>query len=739
MARVVCDNSDDIGKIQPEVFMQGDNFGNCPIECNTTVIDRMDLSYWLDSEPKLQLPITREVLDKAVELGRRNARDIKDQESRKGRLQASGSNTPSAQFTHSTLMRPTQESLDIARSAQVLLETTKILVRGEGLEDSEKLPKELDMATLQRLLPEVDVSRLMGNLSALANNNEECVPKDLPCDHTTPYRTYSGWCNNLRFPSYGNAFTPLRRLLDPVYDDGFDEPRKHSVVGDLSLPSARSVSNAIHLDGEATHVKYTHMVMQFGQFLDHDMTLAPISRAHDNKLLNCSRCDSRETVSLNCYPIPVPADDPFFPATHNNGEPRCIPFTRSLIGQLTLGYRNQLNQLTAFVDGSQIYGSTECDANILRLFSMGRLNYTDLGQSNHEALPQGDQEKDCRSAPKFSCFRAGDGRSNEHPSLAVMHTIFLREHNRVATRLHRINNFWPDEKIYQEARRIVIAQYQHIVYNEFLPKILGCETAARYDLVPKKTGYYKGYDDRCDAGISHAFSTAAFRFGHTLIRPLFPRLDDFYNNFTTPLELSDVFNNPSSVYNTTTGGMDTLLMGLLGAPTMDFDRHISDAVRNRLFMHTGQKHSGMDLPAINMQRARDHGVPGYNSYRSLCGLKKAKTWDDLSDVMTPELIASFKSVYKHVDDIDLFPALMSETKMAGALVGPTTACIIAEQFQRTKRCDRFFYENDNAETRFTPDQLAEIRKASLAKIICGNNQFVRMLQPFVFDMPDDLV
>lgn len=49
----------------------------------------MDLSYWLDSEPKLQLPITKEVLDKAIELGRRNARDIKEQERRKGRLRKS--------------------------------------------------------------------------------------------------------------------------------------------------------------------------------------------------------------------------------------------------------------------------------------------------------------------------------------------------------------------------------------------------------------------------------------------------------------------------------------------------------------------------------------------------------------------------------------------------------------------------------------------------------------------------
>ena len=73
----------------------------------------------------------------------------------------------------------------------------------------------------------------------------------------------------------------------------------------------------------------------------------------------------------------------------------------------------------------------------------------------------------------------------------MMHTIWMREHNRIATVLHRINNFWSDERIFQETRRIVSAMMQHVTYNEFLPKVLGCEFAAKFDLIPKKTGYNK--------------------------------------------------------------------------------------------------------------------------------------------------------------------------------------------------------------------------------------------------------
>lgn len=102
-----------------------------------------------------------------------------------------------------------------------------------------------------------------------------------------------------------------------------------------------------------------------------------------------------------------------------------------------------------------------------------------------------------------------------------MHTIFLREHNRVATELSKINPEWDDEILYQECKRIVVAEYQHILYNEWLPIIIGRKYMQTFGILPLYDGFYQGYDSNVDASVSNAFTTAAFRMGHTLVQGVF--------------------------------------------------------------------------------------------------------------------------------------------------------------------------------------------------------------------------
>lgn len=135
----------------------------------------------------------------------------------------------------------------------------------------------------------------------------------------------------------------------------------------------------------------------------------------------------------------------------------------------------------------------------------------------------------------------GDGRASEQPGLTMIHTIYMREHNRIRDALNQINPHWNHEKLFEEARRIVIASVQHVTYNEFLPRILGWNAMSLYGLKLLPQGYYSDYNPTCNPSVFTEFATAAYRIGHSLLRPHIPRLDNNYNIVEPPILLRDFF------------------------------------------------------------------------------------------------------------------------------------------------------------------------------------------------------
>ena len=154
-----------------------------------------------------------------------------------------------------------------------------------------------------------------------------------------------------------------------------------------------------------------------------------------------------------------------------------------------------------------------------------------------------------------------------------------------------------------------------------------------------------------------------------------------------------------------------------------------NAVRERLVI---EGNIFGDLMAINIQRARDHGLPGYAHYREVLGLGAVNSFDDLSDSFSSEQIARFKAVYKNVKDVDVFPGSIAEGPFPGSVLGSVNTHIILKQMGKFRSGDRFWYERDDHLTAFTLKQLDEIRKVTMARVMCDNLDGATRIQRWVF-------
>ncbi|MDH3485692.1 MAG: peroxidase family protein, partial [Myxococcales bacterium] len=381
------------------------------------------------------------------------------------------------------------------------------------------------------VLPSMAIScgqNLLDIISPDANVDPASVDPPDPSEQPTGrYRSIDGTGNHGIHFRLGAANTTLRRLTFVDYGDGIA-----SMAG-VGRASAREVSNALCADSQPgpNALGASDFLWQWGQFLDHDIDLT----------------EGQNPVEPE--PILVPLGDPSFDPTSTGVA--TIDFNRSVYhpgtGNDPAYPRQQLNQITHFIDASNVYGSDDVRAAALRTNDGTGQLLTSAGgllPFNTAGLPNAGG-----TGPEL--FLGGDVRANEQVGLTAMHVLFVREHNRLAQEIATNDPTLSGEEIYQEARRIVGALMQVITYNEFLPALLG----------PNSLTPYMGYRLLASPAIANEFSTAIYRFGHSALSPTLLRLDATGNAIPEGhLPLRDAFFRPDRLVNE--GGIEPILRGL---------------------------------------------------------------------------------------------------------------------------------------------------------------------------------
>jgi len=278
-------------------------------------------------------------------------------------------------------------------------------------------------------------------------------------------------------------------------------------------------------------------------------------------------------------------------------------------------------------------------------------------------------------------YMAGDVRANENTALLSLHNTHVREHNYWANAIYSLNKSFSDEKIFQLARLQVISQNQSIIYNEFVPLLLG----------PNALPAYTGYKSGVTPQVSLEFASCAYRLGHSLLSEVLLRQN---NDGTTTepygnLQLLDAFFAPDKYNNY--GDIGPLLRGMCRQICQRVDTKVVNAVRNFLFGPPGA--GGHDLAALNIQRGRDHGLSKYNAARVAFGMSAKANFNDITS--DTALASALSSAYGgDISKVDMWVGGLAENKVSGSQVGELFQHILVDQFTRSRDGDPLFYKNN---------------------------------------------
>ncbi|MCB0991906.1 MAG: hypothetical protein KDB16_13070, partial [Acidimicrobiales bacterium] len=373
-------------------------------------------------------------------------------------------------------------------------------------------------------------------------------------------------------------------------------------------------------------------------------------------------------------------------------------------------------------------------------------------------------------------FVCGDGRCNENIALSAVHHVFHSEHNRIVDQVQNTltleaspaflaewqlsDGSWNGARLFQAAKFATEMQYQHLAFEEF----------AR--TVQPNVNVFAGYETSIDSRITAEFAHAAYRFGHSMLGDEVTRFDTFTGNEHS-LGLIPAFLNPPEFFSgegangnkTPAAAAGGILAGAVVQPSQEIDEFVVEALRNNL---VGLP---LDLPTMNMTRARDAGIPRLNEMRAAIFAitnsdpifaPYANWWEFGQALKTPESLVNFIAAYGDdsahggvlnaatnnadrraaaavlatnnafifddaattgVDDIDLWVGGLAESREDfGGLLGSTLNYIFETQMEDLQNGDRFYYLSRTAGIPL----LATLEGNSFAEMIERNTTAVKL-------------
>ncbi|KAG6457902.1 peroxidase [Manduca sexta] len=550
-------------------------------------------------------------------------------------------------------------------------------------------------------------------------NAHICLSNFEPCDENEWSRV-DGSCDNLEHPTLGMYNTPMSRMLPAYYSDGF-EPRKTKSGKDFDL--ARQYRLSLLKVGEGINEELTTAVSYFMVFVTAD-----IGSAHDvaNYILSLTNCCQPEGLSNPmCTPNYVPEND----YLHRFTGITCLNMTRPLSFQSSGCVAadtvpEKINLTTTNFDLSTVYSHAAGSINQIRAFEGGRLKV--------EVVEDGIFPSDANA--NTTCFlkeAAETGCSRNVPNGLLgtnMHVVwFWRFHNLIADTLAKLNPCWDDETLFNTARDINVAYFVQILYYEFYAIILGRDNLIKEGIIGCDNGFRDLYDTEVHPGLYNEFGYAARWFHGT--QDARQRMYDKNDNFIDTLAVVNYsLRSQNLAFNKT---MEGLAHGIYMQAAAAFDDTVHPDLAD---LGLGGFQRSFDILTADLSKGRYFGFAPYSQYRDLCTdyTIKHEKFEDLNYLMSASKIEELQILYEHLEDVELMAGIWSENLMEGAWVPPTVYCLTMNQLKRSVASNRHWYERPNRPHAFTKAQLYEIRKASLAGLLCAVGDGISEIQPQAF-------